>query len=130
MLPAVAPTRPARRVRRVARGDGGSGSLPLTFLRPSYQQREFIANLAIARRLLLSVWSRETWEAGSCHIELTSLRCVAVPFVDKILKGAEPGDLPVEEPSKIEFLVNLRTAKALGLTFPKTLLVAATDVIE
>jgi putative ABC transport system substrate-binding protein len=54
----------------------------------------------------------------------------AAVFVDKILKGANPADLPVEEPTKIEFLLNKKTAKALGLTFPNTLLVAATDVIE
>ncbi|MGA7111935.1 MAG: ABC transporter substrate binding protein, partial [Pseudolabrys sp.] len=54
----------------------------------------------------------------------------AAVFVDKILKGANPADLPVEEPTKIEFLLNKKTAKALGLTFPNTLLVAATDVNE
>jgi putative ABC transport system substrate-binding protein len=54
----------------------------------------------------------------------------AAAFVDKILKGAKPADLPVEEPTKIEFLLNKKTAKALGLTLPNTLLVAATDVIE
>jgi putative ABC transport system substrate-binding protein len=51
-------------------------------------------------------------------------------FVDKILKGAKPADLPVEEPTKIEFLLNKKTAKALGLTLPRTLLVAASDVVE
>jgi putative ABC transport system substrate-binding protein len=54
----------------------------------------------------------------------------AAVFVDKILKGAKPNDLPVEEPTKIEFLLNRKTAKALGLVFPNNLLVAATDVIE
>jgi len=54
----------------------------------------------------------------------------AAVFVDKILKGAKPADLPVEEPTKIEFLLNKKTAKALGLAFPHTLLVAATEVIE
>jgi putative ABC transport system substrate-binding protein len=54
----------------------------------------------------------------------------AAVFVDKILKGAKPADLPVEEPTKIEFVLNRKTAKALGLTLPNTLLVAATDVIE
>jgi putative ABC transport system substrate-binding protein len=54
----------------------------------------------------------------------------AAVFVDKILKGAKPADLPVEEPTKIEFLLNKKTAQALGLTLPNTLLVAATDVVE
>jgi putative ABC transport system substrate-binding protein len=54
----------------------------------------------------------------------------AAVFVDKILKGAKPADLPVEEPTKIEFLLNKKTATALGLTLPYTLLVAATDVVE
>jgi putative ABC transport system substrate-binding protein len=54
----------------------------------------------------------------------------AAVFVDKILKGAKPADLPVEEPTKIEFHLNKKTAKALGLTLPNTLLVAATDVVE
>jgi ABC-type uncharacterized transport system substrate-binding protein len=54
----------------------------------------------------------------------------AAVFVDKILKGAKPADLPVEEPTKIEFLLNKKTATALGLTLPNTLLVAASDVIE
>ena len=54
----------------------------------------------------------------------------AAVFVDRILKGAKPADLPVEEPTKIEFVLNRKTAKALGLTLPNTLLVAATDVIE
>jgi putative ABC transport system substrate-binding protein len=47
-----------------------------------------------------------------------------------VLKGANPADIPVEEPTKIEFHLNKKTAKALGLTLPNTLLVAATDVIE
>lgn len=99
----------------------------------AYQQREYIANLAIARRLPLSVWSRETLEAGalmSYGADQPAMCRRAAVFVDKILKGAKPGDLPVEEPQTIEFVLNKRTAKALGLTFPNTLLVMATDVIE
>jgi putative ABC transport system substrate-binding protein len=99
----------------------------------AYQQREFIANLAITRRLLLSVWSRETLEAGalmSYGADQPAMCRRAAVFVDKILKGAKPADLPVEEPTKIEFLLNKKTAKALGLTFPHTLLAAATEVIE
>ena len=99
----------------------------------AYQHREFIAKLAIARRLPLSVWSRETLEAGalmSYGADQPAMCRRAAVFVDKILKGAKPADLPVEEPTKIEFLLNNRTAKALGLTLPSTLLVAASDVVE
>jgi putative ABC transport system substrate-binding protein len=91
-----------------------------------------IATLA-ARMKLPSIGSKEYAEAGGLigyGVNLLSLYSRAAYFVDLILKGARPADLPVEQPTKFELVINLKTAKALGLNIPNTLIGRADEVIE
>jgi putative tryptophan/tyrosine transport system substrate-binding protein len=92
-----------------------------------------IADLAIKNRLASMYEGRQYVEAGGLMSysanDAESFRRAAL-YVDKILKGAKPGDLPVEQPMKFEFVINLKTAKQLGLTIPQSVLYRADKVIK
>jgi putative ABC transport system substrate-binding protein len=92
-----------------------------------------IAELALKSRLPLMSQFSPFAEAGallSYGPDLNDLFRRAGSYVDRILKGARPGDLPIERPNKYELVLNLRTAKALGLSIPQSLVLRADQVIE
>jgi putative ABC transport system substrate-binding protein len=95
--------------------------------------RTRIAELAVKNRLPTMYSFRESVEAGGLMayaVNMADFVGRAAVYVDKILKGAKPADLPVEQPTKFELVINLKTAKALGLTIPQSLLARADDVIQ
>jgi putative ABC transport system substrate-binding protein len=95
--------------------------------------RDRIARLAADARLPTIFFNRESAAAGgllSYGPNLVENYRRAAIFVDKILKGAKPGELPIERPNEFDLVINLRTANALGLTIPPTLLMRASEVIE
>jgi len=98
-----------------------------------YQGKEKIARLAIARHLPTCVWVREVLEAGALLSYGADQRAISrrvAVYVDRILKGEKPAEMPVEQPTRFEFVVNMKTAKALGLSMPQALLLRADGVID
>ena len=99
----------------------------------AFQARHILPKLALARGLPLCSYSRETFEDGALlsyaadQVEMCRRSAI---FADRILKGANPGELPVEQPTKLELLINLRTAKALGLKIPLHIQQLADELIE
>jgi putative ABC transport system substrate-binding protein len=104
--------------------------LPNDFL---FTHRRHVLDLAAKHRLPVIYAWREGAEAGalfSYGVNIADNYRRAAALVDKILKGAKPGDLPIEQPTKFELVLNLKTAKTLGLTIPQSVLVRADEVIR
>jgi putative tryptophan/tyrosine transport system substrate-binding protein len=98
-----------------------------------FMHRQRIAEIALKRRLPVMGWHSQLAESGaliSYGPDWVELFRRAASHVDKILKGAKPADLPVEQPTKVELIVNLKTAKALGLTIPPSVRLRADRVLE
>jgi putative ABC transport system substrate-binding protein len=97
-----------------------------------FVERRRIVGLAAQQRLPVMYFVREFVALGgliSYGPSLPDLFRRSTTYVDKILKGAKPGDLPIEQPTKFELVINLKAAKALGITVPQSLLLRADEVI-
>jgi putative tryptophan/tyrosine transport system substrate-binding protein len=114
--------------------DAAAKGRPFSFRKPWVASSAEIARSdGLAARLPTMHGSREPVEAAglmSYGPNLPDLWRRAADYVDKILRGAKPGDLPVEQPRKFDLVINLTTAKALGLEIPPTLLATADEVVE
>jgi ABC-type uncharacterized transport system substrate-binding protein len=99
----------------------------------TYRYRAALVQAALKHRLPGIYWVRDFVEEGglmSYGVSFGDVGRRAAYFVDKLFKGAKPADLPVEQPTKFEFVINLKTAKALGLTIPPAVLARADEVIQ
>jgi putative tryptophan/tyrosine transport system substrate-binding protein len=116
-----------------AAADGRAEALIAEFSGLAFIQRRLIVEAAAKQRLPAVYPFRAFAEDGGLMaygVDLKALYGRVAYFVDKIFKGAKPADLPVERPTKLELVVNLKTARALGLTIPPSLLLRADQVIE
>ena len=116
-----------------ARQGHADGLIVLVFPPGTAEDRARLVDLAAQSRLPTIYWERAFVEAGGLMSYAASYRAMArhaASYVDRILKGAKPADLPVEQPMKFEFVINLKTANALGLTIPPSLLFQADEVIR
>ena len=113
--------------------DRAGGGLDVAASPMFFTERQRIEDLALKQGLPMMVGAREYAEAGALssygpdHVDL--FRRVAV-YVDRILKGAKPADLPMEQPTTFQLVINLKTARVLGLTIPQSLLLRADQVIH
>jgi putative ABC transport system substrate-binding protein len=116
----------------LAETDGARGDV-LVMASSPFRPPEAATEAAFRHRFPSSCSRSEHAEAGclmSYGPNVTDMFRISADYVDKILKGAKPADLPVQQPTKFELIVNLKTAKALGLTIPPTILGRADEVIE
>ena len=96
-------------------------------------QRAQIAELAVKKRLPVMYHQSDFVEVGGLifyGVNVSDLNRRAATYVDKILKGAKPGDLPIERATRFELVINIKTAKTLGIMIPKAILVRADRIIE
>lgn len=110
-----------------------NGGLVLTGSNLSILHRDLVIELAARHKLPTIYYERFYVISGgliSYGADRIALYRLAAGYVDRVLRGEKPGDLPVQAPTKFELAINLKTAKALGLTIPPTLLAQATDVVE
>ena len=122
-IPAAFETATARRVDTLLVGIDGL----------MQENRQLIADLAAKHRLPAIYPSREFVDVGGLMaygVSYPDLYLRSASLIDKIFRGAKPGDLPVEQPTKLEFIVNLKAANALGLTVPPLLIARADEAIE
>ena len=111
----------------------GAGGLLVIADPLTYSVRRQIADLSVKARLPTMFPGRDYTEEGgliSYGVDRRQIYRRAAEYVDRILRGARPGDLPVEQPTKLELVINGKTAKALGLTIPQSVLLRADDVLE
>ncbi len=110
-----------------------AGGLDVTTSPMFFTERRRIADLALKQGLPTMVGAREYVEAGalaSYGADYVDLFRRAATYVDRILKGARPADLPIEQPTRFQLVINLKTARTLGLTIPQSLLLRADQVIQ
>jgi putative tryptophan/tyrosine transport system substrate-binding protein len=111
----------------------GAGGIIAALGAFTYAHRAKLVQLALKHRLPGIYWARDYVEEGGLMSYGASFDDVGrrgAYFVDRILKGAKPTDLPIEQPTKFEFVINLKTAKALGLTMPPSVLARANEIIQ
>jgi putative ABC transport system substrate-binding protein len=129
---------PVRRAEEIASAYSAIAAIPSTVVFVMHQpftwvHRQQIVDLARSNRLIAVYGNRDYVEAGGLlgyGVDLVDVWKRAAVYVAKILSGTKPADLPVEQPTKFELVINLKTAKALGLMIPPSLLLRADHLIE